>query len=199
MNIKELSSLCNTSPQSIRNWCKRNNIPITKTSTSRASYEITSETEKRIIEYYKGNPQKQPEKEKQEEKERKAQQEQEKQEEKERKAQQEQEKQEEKERKVQQEQEKQAKNEELISYLTTELEQKQKQIDELTSLLHKTQDSLNNAQELVQNEQRLHLLAVSEKNELEAKLQLAVSQLEETQTNVHKGIFAKLFKRKSID
>ena len=58
---------------------------------------------------------------------------------------------------------------------------------------------MNNAQELVQNEQRLHLLAVSEKNELEAKLQLAVSQLEETQTNVHKGIFAKLFKRKSID
>ena len=169
MNIKELSNLCNTSPQSIRNWCKRNRIPITKNSTSRASYEITSETEKRIIEYYKGNPQNQSEQNKQEEKERKAQ------------------------------QEKQAKNEELISYLTTELEQKQKQIDELTSLLHKTQDSLNNAQELVQNEQRLHLLAVSEKNELEAKLQLAVSQLEETQTNVHKGIFAKLFKRKSID
>ena len=183
MNIKELSNLCNTSPQSIRNWCKRNRIPITKNSTSRASYEITSETEKRIIEYYKGNPQNQSEQNKQEEKERKTQQEQGKQEEKERKAQ----------------QEKQAKNEELISYLTTELEQKQKQIDELTSLLHKTQDSLNNAQELVQNEQRLHLLAVSEKNELEAKLQLAVSQLEETQTNVHKGIFAKLFKRKSID
>lgn len=56
MTIKELSDKCGISEQSLRAWCKKNNISkATITNEGKAtkpSYLITPETEAKILEYY---------------------------------------------------------------------------------------------------------------------------------------------------
>lgn len=197
MTIKELSSICNTSEQSLRGWCRRNGVPIAKTGASRSGYIITPDIEAAILKYYLG---------KQDEKEIKEEKQPEKKEEKlcrddndkgigdsadscvEKDAKEEQE---------QQRKEKNDEKEEFIAFLQSEISNKQRQIDELTRLLVQTQESLSMAQKLVDNQQRLHLLAVSEKNELEQKLLKAETGAAENQPKIR--AWKRLFKRAKDD
>lgn len=59
MTIKELSDKCCVSEQSIRNWCKKNNVPkasqpkqASQGKATKASYVITKEVEDEILTYY---------------------------------------------------------------------------------------------------------------------------------------------------
>ena len=59
MTIKELSDKCCVSEQSIRNWCKKNNVSkasqptqASKGKATKASYVITKEIEEQILTYY---------------------------------------------------------------------------------------------------------------------------------------------------
>lgn len=59
MTIKELSDKCCVSEQSIRNWCKKNNVPkasqpkqASQGKATKASYVITKDVEDEILTYY---------------------------------------------------------------------------------------------------------------------------------------------------
>ena len=53
MTIKELSDKCCVSEQSIRNRCKKNNVPkASQGKATKASYVITKEVEDEILTYY---------------------------------------------------------------------------------------------------------------------------------------------------
>lgn len=52
MTIKELSEVCNVSTQSIRNYCKRNNLTKQHNNKGKATYVIDEETENAIISYF---------------------------------------------------------------------------------------------------------------------------------------------------
>lgn len=52
MTIKELSEVCGVSTQSIRNYCKRNNLTKQHNNKGKPTYVIDEETEKAIISYF---------------------------------------------------------------------------------------------------------------------------------------------------
>ena len=52
MTIKELAEVCNVSTQSIRNYCKRNNLTKQHNKQGKPTYVIDEETEKAIISYF---------------------------------------------------------------------------------------------------------------------------------------------------
>ena len=59
VTMKELSDKCCVSEQSIRNWCKKNNVPkasqpkqASQGKATKASYVITKEVEDEILTYY---------------------------------------------------------------------------------------------------------------------------------------------------
>ena len=57
MTIKELSEKCGISEQSLRAWCKKNNVPKTiiegnERKATKPSYVITNELETEILDYY---------------------------------------------------------------------------------------------------------------------------------------------------
>lgn len=53
MTIKEIAEKCGVSEQSIRAWCKKNDIPKSKQAEkTKASYLITPDIENRILANY---------------------------------------------------------------------------------------------------------------------------------------------------
>lgn len=52
MTVKEIAEICNVSEQSIRNWCKKNNVCKVTNTVGKASFVIDDDVSNAIMQYY---------------------------------------------------------------------------------------------------------------------------------------------------